>query len=112
MLIYDILSLKFPNASFSSDIILQDDGQGAYIKEWNIPDVTQPTQEDLDAWQTGLQIQYELKQVIMKRASEYPPKEDLIVALWERIVEGRTTATDEIQAKRQTVKDANPKPIV
>lgn len=29
-------------------IKLQNDGQGDYIKEWNHPTLTQPTQEDLD----------------------------------------------------------------
>ena len=32
------------------DIILQDnsDGKGAYIREWNHPTLTRPTQEQLD----------------------------------------------------------------
>lgn len=29
------------------DYILQDDGEGIYIKEWNIPNTTQPTMEQL-----------------------------------------------------------------
>ena len=33
---------------FINDVKLQDDGQGAYIKEWNL-DTAQPTQEQLDA---------------------------------------------------------------
>ena len=36
---------------FTSDVLLQDDGQGAYIKEWNL-DTPQPTQEQLDALET------------------------------------------------------------
>ena len=31
---------------FRSDVLLQDDGQGAYIKEWNL-DIAQPTDEQL-----------------------------------------------------------------
>ena len=31
---------------FLNDVLLQDDGQGAYIKEWNL-DIAQPTQEQL-----------------------------------------------------------------
>lgn len=45
----EILRLKYPNADFMKDILLQDDGQGAYIKEWNLSD-PKPTQVDLDAW--------------------------------------------------------------
>jgi len=33
---------------FLNDVLLQDDGQGVYIKEWNL-DTPQPTQEQLDA---------------------------------------------------------------
>lgn len=32
--------------NFKRDVILQDDGNGVYIKEWNLPD-TQPTMEEL-----------------------------------------------------------------
>ena len=37
--------------NFKSDVILRDEGQGAYIKEWNL-DIAQPTQEQLDALET------------------------------------------------------------
>jgi len=33
---------------FRKDVLLQDDGQGAYIKEWNLP-IAKPTLEQLDA---------------------------------------------------------------
>jgi hypothetical protein len=33
---------------FLKDVLLQDDGNGAYIKEWNL-DIAQPTQAQLDA---------------------------------------------------------------
>lgn len=36
---------------FLNDVLLQDDGQGVYIKEWNL-DTPQPTQEQLDALET------------------------------------------------------------
>ncbi len=57
MQINDILKLKFPNANFLKDIILKDDGQGIYIKEWNLKD-PQPTQKDLDQWAIDLQDKY------------------------------------------------------
>lgn len=37
---------------FTSDVLLQDDGQGAYIKEWNISNVNKPTDSDLDNYET------------------------------------------------------------
>ena len=36
---------------FTSDVLLQNDGQGDYIKEWNL-DIAQPTQAQLDALET------------------------------------------------------------
>jgi hypothetical protein len=33
---------------FLKDVLLQDDGNGAYIKEWNL-DIAQPTEAQLDA---------------------------------------------------------------
>jgi hypothetical protein len=33
---------------FTKDVRLQDDGNGAYIKEWNL-DIAQPTESQLDA---------------------------------------------------------------
>ena len=36
---------------FLSDVLLQDDGQGAYIKEWNL-DIAQPTAEQLASYET------------------------------------------------------------
>jgi len=32
---------------FTGTIMLQDDGQGAYIKEWNHPTLPRPTEEQL-----------------------------------------------------------------
>ncbi len=40
----------FPNTCMMKDILVRDDGEGAYIDQWNISD-PQPTQEQLDqAW--------------------------------------------------------------
>ncbi len=38
---------QFPNASFLKDIILQDDGQGPYIKHWGLGS-SKPTEEELN----------------------------------------------------------------
>ena len=39
---------------FMNEVVLEDIGQGAYIKEWNIDD-TQPTQSELDALESQAQ---------------------------------------------------------
>jgi hypothetical protein len=38
---------------FLSDVLLQDDGNGAYIKEWNVDGVAKPTDSQLDSYETA-----------------------------------------------------------
>lgn len=42
------LQQQFPNANFINDIILQDDGDGPYIRYWGIGS-PKPTEEELNA---------------------------------------------------------------
>lgn len=43
------------------------------------------------------------------RLREYPSTDDMVVALWESVVEGRHEAKDILQAKRIVVKEKYPK---
>ena len=45
-----------------------------------------------------------------KRRDAYPPLNDLIVALWEGVVEERMASILELEAQRQAVKAKHPKP--
>ena len=49
---------------------------------------------------------------VYERTQVYPPLDDLIVALWEQIVEGRPDAAIVVEEKRQVVKARFPKPVV
>ena len=44
-----------------------------------------------------------------KRKSEYPPIEDLIIALWENEVESNPTKLLKLQEKREEIKKRHPK---
>ena len=44
-----------------------------------------------------------------KRKAEYPSVDELIVALWEGVVEERMAAVTKLEAKRQAVKLKHPK---
>lgn len=44
-----------------------------------------------------------------RRAAEYPTTDALVVALWERIVEGRPEASEAIQKQREAIKAKYPK---
>ncbi len=63
----DILELKFPG---SRGIILQDDGNGPYIKEWNL-EISKPIQSEIDQWTIELSQQYELLQNKLKNQVIY-----------------------------------------
>jgi hypothetical protein len=60
---------------FLNDVLLQDDGQGAYIKEWNL-DTPQPTQEQLDALETQAN-EYEQNLITSKENNKASAKQKL-----------------------------------
>ena len=56
--------------NFRNEVTLQDDGNGAYIKEWNL-DIAQPTESQLDALETQANEVERLNEIKSKRANEY-----------------------------------------
>ena len=38
--------------NWQKDVLLQDDGNGSYIKEWNLDNIAKPTDAQLDALET------------------------------------------------------------
>jgi len=87
---------------FTKDVRLQDDGDGAYIKEWNVAEA-QPTEEQLNALESQADAVEALNQVYANRKAEYPTIEELVVALYD------TDDKTAIEAKRAEVKAKYPK---
>lgn len=86
---------------FISDVKLQDDGQGDYIKEWNL-DIPQPTQAQLDALETQADIYESNLQQDAKRKSEY--------GTWEfQLDEIYHNGVDAWKTRIQSIKDKYPK---
>jgi hypothetical protein len=56
---------------FRNEVKLQDDGNGAYIKEWNL-DIAQPTLAQLNALEEQATEVERLNLVKANRAKEYP----------------------------------------
>ena len=56
---------------FIQDVLLQDDGQGAYIKEWNISGVAKPSDSDLSAVESDANTAEANAQVIATRVALY-----------------------------------------
>ena len=88
---------------FTKDVILHDEGQGAYIKEWNVAEA-QPTEEQLNALESQANDLEALNQVYSNRKAEYPTIEELVVSLYDT---DDKTAIDE---KRAEIKLKYPKP--
>jgi len=89
---------------FLKEVFLQDDGQGAYIKEWNIPDTPKPTDEQLAKFETEARKKSNLSEIYNKRVSEYPAIGDQLDALFHAGV-----FPPDMAATIQAVKDKYPK---
>ena len=93
---------------FMKDVSLQDDsnGQGPYIKEWNISGVAQPTDEQLNAVDSAADLEERQNAVRATRRSAYGDLgSQLDMQYWDN-VNGTTTWKDHVAA----VKTANPIP--
>lgn len=60
---------------FKSDVVLKDEGQGAYIAEWNL-DTAQPTDEQLNALETQAN-EYEANLITSKENNKTSAKQKL-----------------------------------
>ena len=86
---------------FLNDVLLQDDGQGAYIKEWNL-DIAKPTDAQLDALETQAQTYENNQQIIATRKSLYGSWESQLEEIYD-------DGIDSWKARIQQIKTDNPK---
>ena len=88
------------NVDFLKDVMLQDDGQGAYIKEWNL-DIAQPTDAQLASYETAANTAEANAQVDATRRSQYGSWNEQLDEIYHNI--------DAWKARIQSIKDNNPK---
>ena len=96
------------SVDFLTDVLLQDDsnGQGPYIKTWNVSGVAQPTDEQLNAVDSAADLEERQNAVRATRRSAYGDLgSQLDMQYWDN-VNGTTTWKDHVAA----VKTANPIP--
>jgi len=91
-----------------NDFVLQDDGSGTYIRDWNSAS-PQPSEAEIETAHAEWKAEYDAQEYARNRQAEYPSINDLIVALWENVVEERASAVVSLEAKRQAVKTKYPK---
>jgi hypothetical protein len=93
---------------FMVDVLLQDDsnGQGPYIKSWNVSGVAQPTSEQLDAVDSAADLEERQNAVRATRRSAYGDIGNQLDMQYHDSVDGTSTWKDHV-AK---VKTDNPIP--
>jgi hypothetical protein len=88
------------NVDFTSDVMLQDDGAGAYIKEWNL-DIAQPTDEQLASYETVANTAESNAQVDATRKAAYGDIGEQLDEIYHDIEAWKT--------RIQGIKNNNPK---
>ena len=98
------------NVDFRKDVKIVDllDGTGAKIIEWNIDSLAQPTDDQLNSYNSSATTEENNNKVIDNRLNEYPSLGDIVDAIFKKEA-GDATEFNSLAAKRQSIKDANPK---
>ena len=96
------------SVDFMKDVLLQDDsnGQGPYIKEWNISGLAKPTDEQLNAVDSAADFSERQAAVRATRRNAYGDLGSQLDMQYHDSVDGTTTWKDHVAA----VKTANPIP--
>ena len=96
------------SVDFLTDVLLQDDsnGQGPYIKTWNVSGVAQPTDAQLSAVEAAADLSERQNAVRATRRTAYGDLGDQLDMQYHDNVDGTTTWKDHV-AK---VKTDNPIP--
>ena len=96
------------SVDFMKDVLLQDDsnGQGPYIKTWNVSGVAQPTDEQLNAVDSAADLEERQNAVRATRRNAYGDLGDQLDIQYHDNVNGTTTWKDHVAA----VKAKYPKP--
>ena len=85
------------NVDFTNDVMLQDDGKGAYIKEWNL-DIAQPTQAQLDALESQAQTYENNQQIIATRKKLYGSWESQLEEIYDNGIDSWKNRIAQIKA--------------
>lgn len=84
---------------FLEEVILQDDGQGAYIKEWNVDGVAKPTDAQLDALSSQATTLENNAIAVANRQKEYGSLAEQLEYITENGLDAWQTKVQEIKTK-------------
>ena len=86
---------------FRTDVLLQDDGNGAYIKEWNL-DIPKPTMAQLDAFEAQATTYENNEKIKATRKALYGPWDKQLEEIYDNGI-------DSWKARITQIKTDNPK---
>ena len=84
---------------FNTEVILQDDGSGAYIKKWNISGLAKPTDAQLDALSSQAETLENNAIAVSNRQKEYGSVAKQIEFITEKGLEAWKTNVQSIKTK-------------
>mgnify|MGYP000329695993 CR=1 FL=1 len=94
---------------FNSEVLLQDDGDGAYIKFWSDSiEKSKPTDSQLNALSSQADTLKADLIISKKRKNEYPSLGDVVDAIFKKEA-GDSTEFDSLASKRAALKTKYPK---
>ncbi len=98
-------------SEFDTNIVLQDDtdGNGPYIKTWNVSGLAKPSNSDLSSHETNANKEESNGAVRGDRRKSYGKISDQLDMLYKDLVAGKLDATGEWAKMIKKVKDDNPK---
>ena len=83
---------------FKTEVKLQDDGNGVYIKEWNL-DIPKPTMAQLDAFEAQAKIVESNQAQVQNRIKEYGSIAEQIEYITENGLDAWQSKVNSIKAK-------------
>ena len=83
---------------FRNEVKLQDDGNGAYIKEWNL-DIPKPTEAQLNALEVQAKIVESNQAQVQNRIKEYGSIAEQIEYITENGLDAWQSKVNSIKAK-------------
>ena len=95
------------HADEKNNFLLQNnsDGEGDFIKSWNVSGLAKPTDEQLTSYENVGNTEEALNGILSNRRNAYPLWGDQLDMQYHDLVDGTTTWQDTVQA----VKDKYPK---
>lgn len=105
----DIILLKFPGVDLRKQVVIQDDGEGLYIKKWDDSLGPKPDKAVLDAWAIEVAPIKEAASIRQARRDEYMPIGDQLDALWHAMDDGLIAKVEPIYSAHKAIKKKHKK---